>query len=76
MYLCQLLCVLFIEEESDDIETQTISYPLKERKFKKNSTHIFFVSVLLHSFLFIKFCFPLFEHIFTIQKHGERKYDG
>lgn len=32
---------------------------------KKNSTHIFFVSVL-----------PLFEHIFTIQKHGERKYDG
>lgn len=45
-------------------------------KKKKNSTHIFFVSVLLHSFLFIKFCFPLFEHIFTIQKHGERKYDG
>lgn len=47
-----------------------------EKMKKKNSTHIFFVSVLLHSFLFIKFCFPLFEHIFTIQKHGERKYDG
>ena len=47
-----------------------------EKMKKKNSTHIFFVSVLLHSFLFIKFCFPLFEYIFTIQKHGERKYDG
>lgn len=43
---------------------------------KKHSTHIFFASVLFHSFLFIKFCFPLFEYIFTIQKHGERKYDG